>query len=117
MRGVCARVFDVFVCAGFLGGDGKDLCEANVGRVEAVCLVDLGESLVSWFGKDDVDALRTIVSLKLLESVLKMYAPNTGQRRGWRAQQSEWLPCRQPLPSCSWVEALEEGRWFQGRGC
>lgn len=51
---------EVVVGAGALGGDGVDLGEANVGRVEAVVLVDLLEVLVAGFGKDDVDALQTV---------------------------------------------------------
>jgi hypothetical protein len=54
---------NVGVGAGLLGRDGVDLCEADVGGVEAVCLVDFGDSLVSWFGEDDVDALGMLVLL------------------------------------------------------
>ena len=46
-----------------LGRDGVDLCEADVGGVEAVCLVNFGDSLVSWLCEDDVDALHMLVNL------------------------------------------------------
>lgn len=42
---------------GILGGDCVDLGEAELRRVEAVCLVDDGDARVAWLGEDDVDAL------------------------------------------------------------
>ena len=50
----------VVVGARLLGGDGVDVGETNVGRVEAVGLVDGGDAGVTGLGKDDVDALRLL---------------------------------------------------------
>lgn len=41
------------------GGDGIQLCEAELGRVEAVVLVDFGDLVVAGLGKFNVDALVT----------------------------------------------------------
>lgn len=56
-QGSGGRGGSVVVGAALLGGDGVDVCEADLSRVVAVCLVDFGESLVSRLGKNDVDAL------------------------------------------------------------
>jgi hypothetical protein len=49
------------VAADGLGGDGVDVGEANVGRVEAVGLVDLGEARVVGLDELNVDALVLLV--------------------------------------------------------
>lgn len=61
-----------------LGRDGVDLCEADVGGVEAVCLVNFGDSLVSWLCEDDVDALHMLVNLS--------FNANFGGWRTYRVQ-------------------------------
>lgn len=50
---------DVGVAARHLGSNGVHVGKANVGRVEAVCLVDLADLGVAGVGKDDVDALQS----------------------------------------------------------
>ena len=51
------------VASGGLCGDGVDVREANVGAVEAVGLVDLGEAWVVIFDKGDINTLTRQVSI------------------------------------------------------
>lgn len=53
------RRSNVGVAARHLGSNGVHVGKANVGRVEAVCLVDLADLGVAGVGKDDVDALQS----------------------------------------------------------
>lgn len=48
-------------------GEGVDVGGANVGAVEAVGLVDLGDARVAGLGEDDVDALLLLVVLATMQ--------------------------------------------------
>ena len=50
-------LLDRAIVAGVLRDDGVLLRETEVSRVEAVGFVDLGDTIVAWLGKDDIDAL------------------------------------------------------------
>lgn len=75
------------------GGDGVHLGEAQLGRVEAVGLVDLGDLGVSGLGELNVDALRGALAYEALDKLSGGFGrslPSIEQRRGQPARQPEW---------------------------